>query len=124
MFVSSLNVRYRDVQHLIGLALLVWFWLTPIVYPIGRSTTTYDVEEPTRDDRLVRLPREPDDVDRERVPEGAVPSVRPFGGRPLAPFTAAQLGVALSIGALILLGFVYLAWRLYFSMSGDFAEEL
>src|SRR4029077_13483868 len=36
MFVSALNVRYRDVQHLIGLALLVWFWLTPIVYPIGR----------------------------------------------------------------------------------------
>src|SRR4029077_15208162 len=34
--VSSLNVRYRDVQHLIGLALPVWFWLTPIVYPIGR----------------------------------------------------------------------------------------
>ena len=32
MFVSALNVRYRDVQHLIGLALLVWFWMTPIVY--------------------------------------------------------------------------------------------
>ena len=29
MFVSALNVRYRDVQHLIGLALLVWFWMTP-----------------------------------------------------------------------------------------------
>jgi hypothetical protein len=24
----------------------------------------------------------------------------------------------------VLLLFVYLAWRLYFSMSGDFAEEL
>ena len=48
----------------------------------------------------------------------------PAAGDPLAPFTAAQLGLALSIGALILLGFVYLAWRLYFSMSGDFAEEL
>jgi hypothetical protein len=30
----------------------------------------------------------------------------------------------LSIGAVVLLLFVYLAWRLYFSMSGDFAEEL
>ncbi len=28
-------MRYRDVQHLIGLALLVWFWMTPIVYPGG-----------------------------------------------------------------------------------------
>jgi ABC-type polysaccharide/polyol phosphate export permease len=43
---------------------------------------------------------------------------------PLAPFTAEQLGVALSVGAVILLVFVYLGWRLYFSMSGDFAEEL
>ncbi len=34
-WVSALNVRYRDVQHLIGLALLVWFWMTPIVYPGG-----------------------------------------------------------------------------------------
>src|SRR5207245_10432780 len=33
MFVSSLNVRYRDTQHLLTLALLTWFWLTPVVYP-------------------------------------------------------------------------------------------
>ena len=34
-WVAALNVRYRDVGHLLGLGLLVWFWLTPIVYPIG-----------------------------------------------------------------------------------------
>ncbi len=34
-WVSAVNVRYRDVQHLINLALLVWFWMTPIVYPGG-----------------------------------------------------------------------------------------
>src|SRR5438874_4547284 len=33
MFVASLNVRYRDTQHLLTLALLTWFWLTPVVYP-------------------------------------------------------------------------------------------
>ena len=32
-WVSALNVRYRDVQHLLNLGLLVWFWMTPIVYP-------------------------------------------------------------------------------------------
>ena len=31
-WVASLNVRYRDVGHLLNLALLVWFWATPIVY--------------------------------------------------------------------------------------------
>ena len=30
--VLGLNVRYRDVGHLLNIALLVWFWLTPIVY--------------------------------------------------------------------------------------------
>jgi ABC-2 type transport system permease protein len=34
LLVSSLNVRYRDVQHLLEVALLAWFWLTPIVYPV------------------------------------------------------------------------------------------
>ena len=32
LWVSALNVRYRDVGHLLNLGLLVWFWLTPIVY--------------------------------------------------------------------------------------------
>ena len=32
LWIAALNVRYRDVGHLLGLALLVWFWATPIVY--------------------------------------------------------------------------------------------
>ncbi len=31
--VSALNVRYRDTAHLVEIALLVWFWLSPVVYP-------------------------------------------------------------------------------------------
>lgn len=34
LLVSALNVRYRDVEHLLEIALIAWFWLTPIVYPI------------------------------------------------------------------------------------------
>jgi ABC-2 type transport system permease protein len=33
---SALNVYFRDIQHLIGIALQVWFYLTPIVYPISK----------------------------------------------------------------------------------------
>jgi len=33
LWFSALNVRYRDVGHLLNIALLVWFWATPIVYP-------------------------------------------------------------------------------------------
>ena len=31
--VAALNVRYRDTAHIVEIALLVWFWLNPIVYP-------------------------------------------------------------------------------------------
>ncbi|MBV8161886.1 MAG: ABC transporter permease [Acidimicrobiia bacterium] len=32
--VSVLNVYFRDVQHLISIVLMLWFYATPIVYPI------------------------------------------------------------------------------------------
>jgi ABC-2 type transport system permease protein len=34
LILSVLNVYFRDVQHLIGIALQIWFYATPIVYPI------------------------------------------------------------------------------------------
>jgi ABC-2 type transport system permease protein len=34
LLASALNVRYRDVQHLLEIVLLAWFWVTPIVYPV------------------------------------------------------------------------------------------
>ncbi|MCA1839218.1 MAG: ABC transporter permease [Actinomycetota bacterium] len=33
--VASLNVFFRDVQYLLELILLAWFWMTPIVYGIA-----------------------------------------------------------------------------------------
>jgi ABC-2 type transport system permease protein len=35
LLASALNVRYRDVQHLLEIVLLAWFWLTPIVYRVA-----------------------------------------------------------------------------------------
>jgi ABC-2 type transport system permease protein len=35
LLASSLNVRFRDIEHLLEIALLAWFWLTPIVYQIA-----------------------------------------------------------------------------------------
>jgi ABC-2 type transport system permease protein len=31
--VAALNVRFRDTAHLVEIALLVWFWISPVVYP-------------------------------------------------------------------------------------------
>lgn len=36
LFTSALNVRYRDVQHLVTVLLLVWFYLTPCLYGLER----------------------------------------------------------------------------------------
>jgi ABC-2 type transport system permease protein len=33
LLVSPLNAYFRDVSHLVAIALMIWFWLTPIVYP-------------------------------------------------------------------------------------------
>jgi ABC-type polysaccharide/polyol phosphate export permease len=45
MFLSALNVFFRDVQHFTEIALMAWFWMTPIVYPIaliiGNGTPDY-----------------------------------------------------------------------------------
>lgn len=34
MLCSAANVYFRDIEHFIGIALTVWFYATPIVYPI------------------------------------------------------------------------------------------
>ncbi len=33
ILLSAINVYARDTTHLLDLALLAWFWLTPIIYP-------------------------------------------------------------------------------------------
>ena len=121
MFVSALNVRYRDVQHLIGLALLVWFWLTPIVYAAGTVRT--NMLEYAHGALLWKLyllnPLAWIVIGFQRAlyHSGTTADAR-------VPYTAGQLAVALTIVSAIAAVAVYLAWRLYFSMSGDFAEEL
>jgi ABC-2 type transport system permease protein len=34
MLVSALNVLYRDLQHLVSILMTVWFFGTPIIYPL------------------------------------------------------------------------------------------
>ncbi len=34
LMVAALNLRYRDVQHLMSIGFLVWFYLTPVIYPV------------------------------------------------------------------------------------------
>jgi ABC-2 type transport system permease protein len=40
MLLSVANVRLRDVQHLIELVLVFWFWTTPIVYLASQAVAS------------------------------------------------------------------------------------
>jgi ABC-2 type transport system permease protein len=39
IFLSAVNVYLRDTQHLTEVALMAWFWATPIVYTYGLIST-------------------------------------------------------------------------------------
>jgi ABC-2 type transport system permease protein len=39
IFLSAVNVYLRDTQHLTEVALMAWFWATPIVYTYGLIAT-------------------------------------------------------------------------------------
>ncbi len=41
LLLSALNVFYRDVQHLVGNLLTLWFFLCPIIYPLDLIPERY-----------------------------------------------------------------------------------
>ena len=119
--VSALNVRYRDVQHLLGLGLLVWFWLTPIVYQ------GFLVQ-----DRLTDVSLGPITAWQAYLLNPAAAITFGFqralyddaAGDVLPTFSSAELAGMLAVVIVASTVLLALTWRLYFSMSGDFAEEL
>lgn len=129
LWVAGLNVRYRDTQHLLNLSLLAWFWVTPIVYPSGFVYT----ELSSREFLGIRLfdlylanPMASVVMGFQRALYGTV-SYPVEGGREvivLAPVSLGWLALLIggvAVGSLLLL---FLAWRTFFHLSGDFAEEL
>jgi ABC-2 type transport system permease protein len=124
LWTSALNVRYRDVGHLLNLGLLVWFWMTPIVYQaalvqdalgdrtiLGISAWNLYLANPLTPIVLGfqrALYGDPIQEGQAVLPDVAVGS------------QAALLAMVLAVSALLL----GLAWRSFFQRSGDFAEEL
>ena len=61
LLAAAINVSMRDIEHIVELALLAWFWLTPIVYPFMLVAEKRGVGPD-------RLQAQPDHVDRDHVP--------------------------------------------------------
>jgi ABC-2 type transport system permease protein len=115
---SALNVKYRDTGHLVELAVLAWFWATPIVYPVTLVTRNLSdtasaiylsnpmtnivlafqraLYGPTSTEALSRLP---------------APGIGWYAER--------LLWVGLASAVLL-----YVTWWVFHRMAGDFSEEL
>jgi len=39
LWLSALNVRYRDVRYILGFLVQFWFFVTPVIYPSNIITT-------------------------------------------------------------------------------------
>ena len=120
MLLAAMNVRYRDVGHLLNIALLVWFWVTPIVYASGL------VQQQLAGRPLLEFLYFLNPL--TAVVEGMHRALYGFVGPADAPvlfdvslgWLAGVLAAVLVISAVLL----RLTWGYFFSRSGDFAEEL
>ena len=125
LWLGALNVRYRDVGHLLGLGLVVWFWVTPIVYQgylVQREFRGSTIAGIDAWNLYVANPLATIVLSVQRALYGAGMAAP---DEPILPtvsrgWHAATLGILLAIS----LGLLVLAWRSFFDRSGDFAEEL
>jgi len=127
-WMAALNVRYRDVQHLLNVALLVWFWVTPIVYAgalvqeelAGRELLSVKLFDLYFLNPLAAIV--------EGMHRALYAVVAPaVSGAPTPVLVDSSMGWMAAVLAAVLVGSVVLlrlAWGLYFRLSGDFAEEL
>ena len=120
-WVSSVNVRYRDIQHLIGLALLVWFWMTPIVYPGGVVQDKLVAHSTRLWDLYLLNPLTPIVSGFQRA---LYATVTADGVRVLPDVSVTWLAGVIGIVLAVSTAFLLYTWRLFFHLSGDFAEEL
>jgi len=122
LWVSSMNVRYRDIQHLVGLGLLVWFWMTPIVYSgaqVEDRLRTISVAGISLWHVFLLNPMTWIVFGFQRALYHSADA-----SDVLPSFSSGELALGL-LGVIALGGLVLmLTWRAFFTLSGDFAEEL
>ncbi|MGZ8607108.1 MAG: ABC transporter permease [Actinomycetota bacterium] len=120
-WLAALNVRYRDVGHLLNIAILVWFWVTPIVYP---GWLIQD-ELGGRQALWVLYFVNPLASVVGGMQRALYAVVKPPGTEGVL-FDVSLGWLALVLTAVLLVSLVVLrlTWGYYFTRSGDFAEEL
>jgi ABC-2 type transport system permease protein len=127
-YVSALNVRYRDVRHLLNIGLLVWFWATPIVYASGfvqSKLEAYRIAGVRAFDLYMLNPLASIVGAFQRALYGVVdPLPSPSDPSVLFDVSLRWLTGVVGVVLVVSLGLLWFAWRTFFRLSGDFAEEL
>lgn len=126
VLVSALNVRYRDVQHVIEVTLTAWFWLNPIIYSAGLLRSHIS----PGNEWVYRLyfcnPLAIVSASFQRAIYAQPYYAAPGAGRTLLladpgyAFFLQQLGLVL-VGSVVLLWVALVVFR---RLQGNFAEEL
>jgi ABC-2 type transport system permease protein len=122
---AALNVRYRDVGHLLNIALLVWFWITPIVYA-GALVQQHLAGHDLLGFLYFLNPLVAIVEGMHRALYGVVTVVTVEGEPVPVLFHVSLAWLAAVLGAVVVASLVLLrfTWGLFFRRSGDFAEEL
>jgi len=130
ILLSAVNVYLRDTQHFLELALLAWFWVTPIVYPF--QTVAKKLHTPgtsTLSHVFARVwmanPVTPIVLLFQRAIYGKLENTHTSPPTPLLPHWGygtyvAYLGWSFLVGILVLVLGVYVFGR----SEANFAEEL
>jgi ABC-2 type transport system permease protein len=115
---SAFNVKYRDTGHLVELAMLAWFWGTPIVYParlvtrnLSDAAASIYFANPMANivlafQRALYGPTSPEGL-----------AVLPSPG--ITWYAQRLIWVGLASTVLL-----YLSWWAFHRLAGDFSEEL
>jgi ABC-2 type transport system permease protein len=120
-WIAALNVRYRDVGHLLNIGLLVWFWVTPIVYSSGL------VQQHLKGQEFLKVLYFCNPL--TAVVEGMHRALYGFKHLPDGGYVTWDMSLgtlALVLAAVLVASLLFLrfTWGSFFARSGDFAEEL
>jgi ABC-2 type transport system permease protein len=124
LWTAAVNVRYRDVGHLLNLGLLVWFWMTPIVYQaalVQEALAGREVGGISLWHLYLLNPLTPIVLGFQRALYG---NPQQEGMQVLPDVSVAWQAWLLAAVLVVALGLLLLSWRTFFRRSGDFAEEL
>ncbi|MDQ3945043.1 MAG: ABC transporter permease, partial [Actinomycetota bacterium] len=116
VLLSALNVYLRDIQHFLELALLAWFWLTPVIYLFTQLTSSFG----GRNWPVLLNPVTPIVLTFQRALYGA------YGGSDVIPL---HLGMAwhlrnLAVVTVAATALLVVALHVFRRLEGNLAEEL